>query len=160
MRWPTHEVSNQTPPLAGINLFDADLALSRARLRQPQGEAPNAGRHVPGSAGAVLSLGATVSDRGPWSGQFQLRHFGPRPLVEDGSVRSRGTTLANLRVGYRVDGDTRATLDIFNLLDRRASDIDYFYTSRLPGEPAQGVAGVHSHPAQPRTVRVGLTRNF
>lgn len=27
MRWPTHDVSNQPPPLAGINLFDADLAL-------------------------------------------------------------------------------------------------------------------------------------
>jgi outer membrane receptor protein involved in Fe transport len=140
--------------------LDADIAFSRARFRQAQGEAPNEGRHVPGAVQTVVSLGATVSSHGPWSGQLQLRHFGPRPLVEDNSVRSQGSTLANLRVGYRVDRDTRLALDIFNLFDRRASDIDYFYTSRLPGEPAQGVAGLHSHPAQPRTVRVGITRNF
>ena len=31
--------------------------------------------------------GVTVTDCGPWSGQFQLRYFGPRPLVEDDSQR-------------------------------------------------------------------------
>ncbi len=34
MRWPTHEVSNQPPPLAHVNLFDADLALQSAALRE------------------------------------------------------------------------------------------------------------------------------
>ncbi len=33
MRWPTHEVSNQPPPLAGVNLFDADLALAAGIAR-------------------------------------------------------------------------------------------------------------------------------
>ena len=40
------------------------------------------------------------------------------------------------------------------------SDIDYFYVSRLPGEPAAGIADVHTHPALPRTVRVGLQLSF
>lgn len=34
MRWPTHEVSNQVPPLAHANLFDTDLALQSAALRE------------------------------------------------------------------------------------------------------------------------------
>lgn len=34
MRWPTHEVSNQPPPLAGVNLFDADAALVAGVLRE------------------------------------------------------------------------------------------------------------------------------
>lgn len=34
MRWPTHEVSNQTPTLASVNLFDIDPALHTAALRE------------------------------------------------------------------------------------------------------------------------------
>ena len=38
----------------------------------------------------------------------------------------------------------------------RDSDIDYFYTSRLPGEPAGGVDDIHFHPALPRTARLAV----
>jgi hypothetical protein len=51
-------------------------------------------------------------------------------------------------------------LDVFNIFDAKVSDIDYFYTSRLPGEPSGGVADVHSHPALPRSARVGLHLSF
>jgi hypothetical protein len=45
---------------------------------------------------------------------------------------------------------------VLNLLDSRHSDIQYYYTSRLQGEPAGGVEDVHFHPAEPRQVRVTL----
>ena len=141
-------------------MLDGDIAFSQARFDQPQGDAPNAGRYVPGSVRTVVSLGATVTQRGPWFGQFQLRYFGPRPLIEDNSQRSKGTTLAYLRAGYRINAHTRLSLDIFNLFNRKASDIDYHYVSRLPGESADGVGGIHSHPAEPRTARLTLTVNF
>ena len=48
----------------------------------------------------------------------------------------------------------------FNLFNARVSDIDYFYVSRLPGEPTAEVADVHTHPALPRTARVGLQLSF
>ena len=51
-------------------------------------------------------------------------------------------------------------VDLFNLLDAKDSDIDYFYESRLPGEPAGGVEDVHFHPALPRTARVNLVVTF
>jgi hypothetical protein len=51
-------------------------------------------------------------------------------------------------------------LTIFNLLNTYASDIDYFYLSRLPGEPLAGVADVHTHPAEPRAVRLAVTARF
>ena len=51
-------------------------------------------------------------------------------------------------------------LDVFNLFDRKASDIDYYYASRLPGEPAGGVDGINFHPAEPRSFRVTLVYNF
>ena len=51
-------------------------------------------------------------------------------------------------------------VDVFNLFDRKASDIDYDYASRLPGEPLQGVDDIHFHPVEPRSVRVTLTHKF
>jgi len=137
-------------------LLDADLALSRARFTQDD----SAGNHVPGSIETVASFGATVTEYGPWSGQFQLRYFGPRPLIEDNSQRSKATTLAYLRVGYRVNKDVKMMLEVFNLFDRQASDIDYYYASRLKGEPAEGVNDLQFHPVEPRSVRLSLVANF
>ena len=141
-------------------LLDADIAVSRARFTEDQGGAPNLGRHIPGSVDTVLSLGATVSEYGPWFGHLQVRYFGPRPLIEDGSQKSKATTLAYLRAGYKVNEDLRIALDVFNLLNRQASDIDYYYTSRLKGEPVAGVNDIHFHPVEPRSVRVSLIANF
>ncbi|HTS84831.1 MAG TPA: TonB-dependent receptor, partial [Usitatibacter sp.] len=95
-----------------------------------------------------------------WSGNVQLRYFGPRALIEDDSVRSQSTTLVNARVSYRIDEHWRVNLDAFNLLDRAASDIDYYYASRLPGEPAEGVNDIHFHPVEPRTFRLTVQARF
>jgi hypothetical protein len=54
----------------------------------------------------------------------------------------------------------KVALDVFNLFDRQASDIDYYYASRLPGEAAAGVGDIHFHPVEPRSVRVTVTANF
>jgi len=76
-------------------------------------------------------------------------------------VRSRSTTLAYVRVGYRITPRLRAALDVFNLFNREASDTDYYYyASRLKGEPAEGVADIHFHPVEPRRFRVKLTAIF
>ena len=99
-------------------------------------------------------------DRGPWFGHFQLRYFGPRPLIEDDSVRSRSTTLASARIGYNLTRNLKVYVDVFNLFDRKASDIDYYYASRLPSEPAEGVGDLHFHPVEPRTARISVTARF
>jgi hypothetical protein len=51
-------------------------------------------------------------------------------------------------------------LDVFNILDARESDIDYYYRSRLLGEPVAGVNDIHTHPTLPRTARVSLMLGF
>ena len=48
-------------------------------------------------------------------------------------------------------------MDILNLFDSHDNDIAYFYESRLPGEPAQGIPDLHFHPIEPRTYRLYLT---
>jgi hypothetical protein len=63
-------------------------------------------------------------------------------------------------LGYRLSGATRLVLEGFNLFDASVSDIDYFYTSRVPGEPLEGVDDVHTHPAIPRTARLTLQVRF
>jgi hypothetical protein len=123
-------------------LLDADIALSRARFT----EFDPAGVYIPGSIDKVASLGVAVVDHGPWFGHD--------------SVRSRSTTLAYVRVGYRITPRLRAALDVFNLFNREASDTDYYYASRLKGEPAEGVADIHFHPVEPRRFRVKLTAIF
>jgi len=93
-------------------------------------------------------------------GSVRLRYFGPRPLVEDGAVRSAATKLINLESGYRLTKGVRLALDVFNLLNASQSDIDYYYRSRLAGEPLGGIDDVHFHPTLPRTARLRLDFTF
>ena len=65
----------------------------------------------------------------------------------------------NARLGWR-NRTWELAIDVLNLLDRKNYDIAYFYASRLPGEPAAGVDDLHLHPAEPRTLRVSMTRRF
>jgi hypothetical protein len=150
VEWSNHYIA------APWLLFDLDLSASRARYRQHDA----AGDYVPESLDKVASFGVTVKDLGRWYAGFELRYFGQRPLIEDNSVRSASTTLAYGRIGYRFNSSTRVTLDGFNLFNRRASDIDYYYASRLPGEDAEGVSDRHFHPVEPRTLRLTLSKNF
>jgi outer membrane receptor protein involved in Fe transport len=89
-------------------------------------------------------------------GSLRWRYFGPRTLIEDNSVRSAPTSLFNLQAGYQLTRTTKLAFDVFNLFNAADSDIDYYYTSRLPGEPLAGINDIHTHPTIPRAVRVSL----
>jgi hypothetical protein len=71
-------------------------------------------------------------------------------------VTSDSTTIWNGEVGCNMSRHVRLSLEGFNLLDSSVADIDYFYTSRLPGEPLEGVEDVHTHPSLPRSARLAL----
>lgn len=135
---------------------DVDLSLSRAEFT----DLDLAGDAIPGSLHRVISGGLTVEPTRRVFGSIRLRHFGPRPLIEDRSVQSESTTLWNGEAGYRLGSRARLVVEVFNLFDSEVADIDYFYTSRLLGEPAAGVDDIHTHPALPRTARVTLQVGF
>jgi len=149
------EFANYYQPVEWLS-FDFDLALSHARFRESAPE----GNYIPGSLETALGAGITVYDLNGFFGTVRVRHFGARPLTEDDSVRSNPSTIVNLRAGYAFDEQWSLAVDVFNLFDARPSDIDYYYTSRLPGEPAEGVDDVHTHPAESRAVRAQITWNF
>jgi hypothetical protein len=149
------EWSNALELARGLTL-DADLAWSRSRFADDD----PAGDRIPGAVEGVASAGLTVHDLGAFSGSLRLRYFGPRPLIEDDSVRSEASATLNARASYRLSRRYTLNLDVFNLTNATASDIDYFYPSRLPGEPAGGIEDVHTHPLEPRTVRASITATF
>jgi hypothetical protein len=137
-------------------VFDADASWSRARFS----DSFPAGDHIPGAIESAFSAGVTVDGVHNVFGSIRSRYFGPRPLVEDNSIRSKATSLINLEAGYTFSPRVRISLDVFNLLDAQDSDIDYYYTSRLRGEPATGIDDIHLHPALPRTARLNLIIGF
>ena len=150
------EWANYWTPRSWLTV-DADLAVSRARYTAIDATVP--GDTIPGAIERTASVGVSVDDKSDWSGGLRLRYFGPRPLIEDNSVRSPGSTLVNLRLGYRLAKATRLALDVLNLFDAKVSDIDYYYTSQLRGEAAP-VNDIHTHPSEPRTWRVTLRQSF
>lgn len=49
--------------------------------------------------------------------------------------RAEGRALLNGRVGCQFNDTWSLALEVFNILDAEVSDIDYFYPSRLAGDP-------------------------
>lgn len=134
--------------------LDQEITLSEGRLLDS-----GSSDKIPGSVPLVLDTGIRIGREEGWFGTLRSRFFSPRPLIEDGSVDSRASWQVNARLGWRGNS-WEVAMDCLNLLDRKDNDIEYFYTSRLAGEPLGGVDDVHLHPAEPRTVRLSLIRYF
>ena len=144
------EFSNRWQPVPWF-LFDADLALSHARLTD--------GSRIPNAVDSVASVAATLRQLDGWTASLQWRYLGSGALAEDNSVRSIPASTFNLRVTRAFGDQASLTLDVFNLFDREVNDIQYFYESQLPGEAAP-VADRHVHPAEPRNLRLTLQARF
>jgi hypothetical protein len=152
------EITNYIYPHPWLSI-DVDFAFSHARYV----DVPEDERFIPGALNRVISAGVTVNPpggvaAGPF-GSVRLRHFGPRPLVEDNSIQSRPTTIVNGAVGFKFSQRLRLVLDAFNLLNAEVSDIDYYFASRLHDEP-EPVDDIHFHAAIPRSARLALNVSF
>ena len=134
---------------------DLEYAYTDAKFTdsEPEGDA------IPGSIEQVVQTGISAEFDGGWFGSLRLRYFGERPLIEDSSVKSDSTTVVNLRAGYQMP-DWQLKVDVLNLLDSNDHDIDYYYASRLPGEPGAGVDDIHYHILEPRTLRFYVSYLF
>ena len=153
------EFANWWTPYSWLTV-DADYAWSHARFTDVEPDGP----YVPEALVSTFDGGVAVHDlSGPfarWSAGLRLRYFGPRPLTQDNTVRSKATSLVYADFGYRLNDRVSVGVSVFNLLNTKTSDIDYFYTSRLKGEPIAGIDDVHTHPSEPREVRVSVTAGF
>jgi outer membrane receptor protein involved in Fe transport len=149
------EWSNRWKPQPWL-FVDVDLSWNHARF---VGSAPE-GNYVPGAPDVVASAGLAVQQLGPWSGALFLRYIGSYPMIEDDSVRANAQTIVDAQAGYLFTPQLKLRLDVFNLFNQQTNDISYYYTSRLPGQPAAGVADAHIHPGELRSFRVSLSYRF
>jgi outer membrane receptor protein involved in Fe transport len=140
-------------------IFDFDFAATKAKFTDDD----PAGNKIPGAVERVISASATIDNLHGWFGALQFRYFGPRPLKEDNSFRSRSTFITNVQGGYQFNKHWRLRLDIFNLFNRKDHDIDYAYESRIRDRNGilQDVAEEnHFHSVEKRAARLTLTATF
>jgi outer membrane receptor protein involved in Fe transport len=145
------EFSARWQPMRWL-LFDLDLTYSQARFRDFQ----PLGQYVPEGIETSAAAGVSIHRLGPWSASLFMRYFGPRALTQDDSVRSTASLLFNAQASYRLTQHVRFDAEVFNLFDAEADDIAYSYVSRISPTSAP-LQDVHFHPAEPRSVRLGIT---
>jgi outer membrane receptor protein involved in Fe transport len=122
----------------------------------PEGE-----NFVPGALRNSGELGVSAAFR-EFNAAARLRYLGKHPLIEDNSEQGAATLLVNARLAWTPDNLAGFELygEVLNLFDSKDDDIDYFYATRFPGEPAEGIEGRNSRIVEPRQVRIGVTKRF
>ena len=153
------EWANFYKPTPWLTL-DADLSLTHARYIQPQeSDIGTYGDYIANSIPVVFSSGATVETPMGLFFSARLRYFGSQPIIEDNSVREPASLIFDAKAGYRHN-NYEIALEALNLFNSHADDIAYYYTYRLPGQPASGVNGTVIHPAEPFEIRASFTLHF
>jgi outer membrane receptor protein involved in Fe transport len=141
--------------------FYATLATSHARYTQNYDDGTgHSGTYIPNAPNVIASLATYVKNRGPWSGGLDYRYLGSEPLTPDNAVRGGGYGEWNGDVRYSTAGGWNLVLGLYNILNQHSNAAEFWYVDRLPGEAAQGVADVHTHPLEPFTVRVTIGKTF
>lgn len=93
------------------------------------------------------------------STSFEMRHVGDRVADDFGHHTARGYTLFNTTTRYRYR-NFEAFFTIENLTNTDWREAQFFFTSRLRGEPAAGVDDVHFTPGTPRSFFGGIAVHF
>jgi len=149
------EITAQYRPAYWLEI-NTNLAFSHARYRDDD----PAGRHVEDAPSFIGSAGLLIDHLGGWFGAVEYRNLGAHALVEDNSVRSPGYQEINANIGYKLTSWLKLRLDVYNITNSHDDAADYYYTSRLPGEPAEGIESIQSHPLEPRSARLTLSATF
>jgi outer membrane receptor protein involved in Fe transport len=153
------EVSAQYHPFRWLEL-NADLAFAKPRYRISDLAAFGlAGPYIADAPNFIYSAGILVDDLGPWSGSLIWRRLGTHRLSDgDKEPTDKGYSEFNLNIGYALPNGWKLGVGVFNLFDSKDNAADYYYTGRLPGEPAEGVTGFQVHPLEPRSARFSITK--
>jgi outer membrane receptor protein involved in Fe transport len=104
---------------------------------------------------------AELTARLPWglSASAAMRYLANRYADEGRQQIARGYTLFDLSARYRYK-NLEAFLSVENLANAEWREAQFFFESRLPGEPAGGVPDIHYTPGNPRTFLGGLALRF
>ena len=73
--------------------------------------------------------------------------------------QDKGYSEVNLEGGRTIGNRLRAEISIYNLLNTRADNMEYYYTSRLTQDGPE-ITGPQVHPLEPISARFSLTAMF
>ena len=157
----------------------------RARFTSPLDDGTgHLGEYLPNAPFATGSFNVYVRDLGPWSGGIAYRYLSAFPLTSgpcsDAAVQVDFHGLTSCAQAPTPKGEVFGSgygewsadlhcalgngwtvgLAGYNLLNKQANAMEYFYVDRLPGESAYGEADVHFHPLEPISGRLTISRTF
>jgi outer membrane receptor protein involved in Fe transport len=145
---------------AWLELYGSYSA-DHARFKTPFDDGTgHVGQYLPNAPFATGSFAAYVKDLGAWSGGLQYRYLGAYPLSSDGAIRGSGYGEWNGDIRYALDGGWKLALGVYNITNKRANAVEFWYVDRLRGEPAAGVADIHLHPLEPTAARLTVSKTF
>lgn len=145
-RWG-FELTNRYSPYSWAH-FDGEVSATHARFRGSDyvqaanyilafsdplfplslpGNSP--GNYLTNAPTVVATGGFEIGEKTGWFGALRYRYFGPRPLTEDGQIKSVAAGTLNARIGYRFDNGWKIQLDGFNITNNRGDAIAYGYGS-------------------------------
>ena len=133
--------------------IDATYSRNHARYVDTPGH-----EYVPGAIESSGEVGVSAVFA-KWNSSARYRYLGPHPLTDDNLVRAESTKILNLRAAL-TPGRYEFYVELLNALDSDGKDVEYYYTSRLPGEPLEGVDDIHSRAVEPRMMRAGVKISF
>jgi hypothetical protein len=165
--------------------FYGSLSQDRARFETPFDDGTgHLGEYLPNAPFATGSFNVYLKDLGPWSAGLEYRYLSSFPLSSGpcvdsavahdfpgltscanaptprGQVNGSGYGEWNGDAHYELTGGWNLALGVYNLLNKKADAMEYWYVDRLQGEPAYGVADLHVHPLEPISVRFTINKIF
>ena len=186
---PSHrygvELNTTYQPFDWLEIYTS-IASSHARYTEPYDDGTgHLGTYIPNSPRAIGSVAAYIRNLGPWSGSIEYRYLGSYPITSgpcvdsaavknfpgvatscanaptaSGPLNSAGYGEINLEANYAFGDGWKAGIGIYNLLDTKGYAEEFYYVSRLPGEPESGVADRQIHPLEPRAFHFTLSKLF
>jgi outer membrane receptor protein involved in Fe transport len=123
--------------------------------------------HAEFDTGQAVALAPLVTARADLTARFpfglatsfSMRYLGDRWADEDRTQKARGYLLFDLVARYRYKW-IEAFFSIENITNTEWREAQFFFTSRLAGEPAAGVPDIHYTAGNPRTFLGGLAVRF
>ena len=116
------------------------------------------GNKVEGSVPTVIGAGVGWKPTSNWETNIRLRHFSSRLLDSYGEKKSDPFNVVNFGLGYKK-GDWKYGFSVLNLFNSDDQDIAYYYESRISNS-VNSRKDIHSHPIEPRTVRLSMRYSF
>lgn len=165
--------------------FYASFSQDRARFKTPFDDGTgHLGEYLPNAPFATGSFNVYLKNLGPWSAGLEYRYLSAFPLSSGpcansavandfsgltscanaptprGQVNGSGYGEWNGDAHYDIGGGWNLALGVYNLLNKKANAMEYWYVDRLQGEAAYGTADLHVHPLEPISVRLTIYKAF